>query len=58
MEDSLICTPSTPQDFPFQGVFDDPPLPPGISRIFPETSLTILWKFKVVLVRKNKESEY
>ena len=26
-EDSLICTPN-PQDFPFQGVFDDP-LPPG-----------------------------
>ena len=27
-EDSLICTPPpTPQDFPFQGVFDDPPSP-------------------------------
>ena len=25
-EDSLICTP-TPQDFPFQGVFDNPPPP-------------------------------
>ena len=32
-EDSLICTPPPPHDFPFQGVFDDP-LPPGISRIF------------------------
>ena len=31
MDDFLICTP-TPQDFPLQGVFDDPP-PPGISRI-------------------------
>ena len=26
-EDSSICTPPPSQDFPFQGVFDDPPSP-------------------------------
>ena len=33
-EDSLICNPPTPQDFPFQGVFEDPPSP----QKFPEFS--------------------
>ena len=32
-EDSLICTPPTPQDFLFQGIFDDPPPSP---QEFPE----------------------
>ena len=26
-EDFLVCPPPTPKDFPFQGVFDDPPSP-------------------------------
>ena len=31
MENSLICTPPTPQGFPFQGDFDDPPPPQELS---------------------------
>ena len=59
MEDSLICTPPpTPQDFLFQGVFDDPPFPQEFPEFLNRFSLTILWKFRVVLVLKNNESEY
>ena len=41
MEDSLICTP-IPQDFPFQGVFEDLPPP---RKFQTGTSLNTLWKW-------------
>ena len=55
MEDFLICT---PQDFPFQGVFDDPPSPQEFPEFFNGDFAYHLQKFKVVLVLKDKESEY
>ena len=45
-EDTLICSPPTPRIFHSKGVFDNPPLPPGISRIFKQGLLHV----KVVLV--------
>ena len=55
---SLICTPLTPRDFLFQGVLDDPSSRQEFTEFLNGTSLTTLWKFKVVWVLKNKESEY
>ena len=63
-EDSLICTLPNPQDFSFQGVFDDPPpLPPGISRSF-KRGLRLpffrnskwFWYFKTKKVNTNSVS--
>ena len=59
MEDFFICTPPpTPQDFPFQGVFDDPPSPQEFPEFFNGDFAYHLYKFKVVLLLKDKESEY
>ena len=57
-EDSLICTPTTPQDFPFQGVFDDPPSPFPFPEFLNRDFAYHPWKLKVVLVLENKEREY
>ena len=56
-DDSLICTPTTPQDFPFQGVFDDP-LPLSLSRIFEQGLRLPSLEIQSGLVLENKETEY
>ena len=56
-DDSLICTPTTPQDFPFQGVFDDH-LPLSLSRIFEQGLRLPSLEIQSGLVLENKETEY
>ena len=53
-----ISIPSpTPQDFPFQCVFEDPPTPKNFQNFWTGTSHHPQ-KFKVVLVLQKEESEY
>ena len=57
--ENIPTPPPTPQDFPFRGVFGDPPPPPGISRIFKWGPPNFAYHpLEVVLVLKNKESEH
>ena len=47
-EGFLVCTPPTPQEFPFQGVVDDPP-PPQEFPLFSNMDCFTPWKIQMVL---------